>query len=217
MIDVGIESFLFYFFKMVPRLLKFSSGQSSIIVCMYELKFLLKQLCMLTVVHCFHFLVQSNCPFPHILYSILYPDFQPYAYIVLLKSSKFSPLFYHYLLIHNELGFLTSYFSFFRKFCRFSVVNLLKHHQENIFNHTNDKLLIGRQESLINASFFCSCFFLVPISFSFHFVLQFFSYFFLLAQQHAILSSLYDERLHSNMQCYAIYMTHVCNNMQCCS
>jgi len=34
-----------------------------------------------------------------------------------------------------------------------SVVNLFKHHQENVFNHTDDKLLIGGQQLLTNVLF----------------------------------------------------------------
>jgi len=36
---------------------------------------------------------------------------------------------------------------------QFSVDNIFKHHQENISNHTNDKLLIGGQQPLTNVFF----------------------------------------------------------------
>jgi len=47
----------------------------------------------------------------------------------------------------------------------FSVDSIFKHHQENIFNHTSDKLLIGGQQLLTNAFFSALAFFLVSFIF----------------------------------------------------
>jgi len=53
---------------------------------------------------------------------------------------------------------------FFNASSAVSVVNIFKHHQENVSNHTDDKLLIGGQQLLINVFFSALAFFLVSFN-----------------------------------------------------